>query len=58
MTDILAWIATHWLIIGIVVAVVVFLVACLPWAAGWYLRRWVIQLHEEPGPAPAKGRAG
>lgn len=55
MTDILPWLIANWLAIVVGFALcLAFLLACLPWAAGWYMRRVIlltIDPQREPEPS-------
>ena len=52
MSNILPWLAANMLFLGIALAFIIFLIACLPLAAGWYLRRLFSELDHEPEPEP------
>ncbi len=49
MTDILAFLAAHWLLLCIALAALIFLAAGVAWAVSWYFWTWVIEANEPEG---------
>ncbi len=52
MTDILPWLAAHWLLLCIVLAGLIFLVIGVSWATAWYFWKFVIEIERDTNIVP------